>query len=53
MVPLSRILRFASVSDLDEYRELLHDSTYTLAHLQLAAEPELHEGSEEAFELVE
>lgn len=32
VVPVGPVLRFACVSDLDEYRELLQDPTCTLAH---------------------
>jgi hypothetical protein len=54
VVPASPILRFACVSDLDEYRDLLQDPTCTLVHyFQPVAELELHGAFEAAFELVE
>jgi hypothetical protein len=54
VVPVGPVLRFACVSNLDEYRELLQDPTCTLVHyFQPVAELELHGASEEAFELLE
>ena len=54
VVPVSPVLRFACVSDLNEYRELLQDPTCTLVHyFQPVDKLELHGASEAAFELVE
>jgi hypothetical protein len=50
----SSVMRFACVSDLDEYRELLQDPSCTLVHyFQPVEELELHGGSERAFQFVE
>jgi len=50
----SPVMRFARVSDLDEYRELLPDPSCTLVHyFQPVEELELHGGSEQAFQFVE
>jgi hypothetical protein len=50
----SPVMRFACVSDIDEYRELLQDPSCTLVHwFQPVEELELHGGSEQAFQFVE
>jgi hypothetical protein len=50
----SPVMRFACVSDLDEYRELLQDPSCTVVHyFQPVEELELHGGSERAFQFVE
>jgi hypothetical protein len=50
----SPVMRFACVSDLDEYRELLPDPSCTLVHyFQPVEELELHGGSEQAFQFLE
>jgi hypothetical protein len=50
----SPVLRFACVSDIDEYRELLQDPSCTLVHwFQPVEELELHGGSKQAFQFVE
>jgi hypothetical protein len=54
ITPASPVMRFACVSDLDEYRELLEDPSYTMVHyFQPVEELELHGGSEQAFQFVE
>ncbi len=51
-VPVSPVMRFACVSDLDEYRELLHDPSATIVwYFQPKAG--LDAASEETFQLVE
>ena len=50
----SPVMRFACVSDIDEYRELLQDPSCTLVHwFQPVEVLELHGGSEQAFQFVE
>lgn len=52
IVPANPIMRFACVSDLEEYRELLHDPSCTVVH-DFQPIGALDGGSEDAFQLVE
>ena len=52
LVPVSPVMRFTAVSDLDEYRESLQDASGTVAHY-IQPVGGLDGGSAEAFELVE
>jgi hypothetical protein len=52
VVPVNRVMRFTWVSDLDEYRDSLHDPSCTVVHY-VQPVGTLDAGSAEAFELVE
>jgi hypothetical protein len=52
VVPVNRVMRFTCVSDLDEYRDSLHDPSCTVVHY-VQPVGTLDAGSAEAFEVVE